>query len=104
MRIKAGPRQKRPATVWLVFYDREHVTEIRRGENEGVKLTNSNVVRKLLRVASWGRRRIEAETSPRCVEGKKPQRLRADRAGGEHGDGAWRHRLPATRQRILRAD
>ena len=51
MRIKAGPRQKRPATVWLVFYDREHVTEIRRGENEGVKLTNSNVVRKLLRVA-----------------------------------------------------
>jgi hypothetical protein len=54
VRIKAGPRQKRPATVWLVFYDREHVTEIRRGENEGVKLTNSNVVRKLLRVASWG--------------------------------------------------
>ncbi len=53
VRIPAGPRRKRAAAVWLVFYDREHTTQIRRGENRGVTLTNTNVVRKLMRVASW---------------------------------------------------
>ena len=53
LRIAAGARQTRPATVWLVFYDRRHVTEIRRGENEGARLVNTNVVRTFTRIGSW---------------------------------------------------
>lgn len=53
VRIADGPRQARPAAVWLMFYDRRHATEIRRGENEGVTLVNTNVVRVLKRIGSW---------------------------------------------------
>ncbi len=53
VRIANGPRQARPAAVWLVFYDWRHTTEISRGENEGVKLVNTNVVRVLKRIGSW---------------------------------------------------
>jgi hypothetical protein len=53
VRIPDGPRQARPAAVWLMFYDRRHATEIRRGENEGVTLVNTNVVRVLKRIGSW---------------------------------------------------
>lgn len=63
VRIGRGHGQARPAPVWLVFYDREHVTEIRRGENEGVKLTNSNVVRKLMRIGSWRGRELKLKLS-----------------------------------------
>jgi hypothetical protein len=51
--IGAGKRPKQPATVWAFLYDREHITEIVRGENEGVKLVNTNVVRAIRRIGEW---------------------------------------------------
>jgi len=42
-----------PATVWLVLYDREHVTAVKRGENAGATLVNHNVVRELRRLGQW---------------------------------------------------
>ncbi len=53
VRIAGGPRQTPAAAVWLMFYDNRKVTEIRRGENDGVTLVNTNVVRVLKRVGSW---------------------------------------------------
>ena len=41
------------ADIWLAFYDREHVTDVRRGENGGRTLRNFNVVRKLVHIGSW---------------------------------------------------
>lgn len=51
--IGAGPKQRRPATVWLMFYDNEHVTRIARGENQGRDLVNTNVVRSVMRIGTW---------------------------------------------------
>lgn len=51
--VGAGPKPKQPATVWAFMYDRSHVTEIARGENEGVKLTNTNVVRAIHQIGKW---------------------------------------------------
>ncbi len=41
------------AEVWLVVFDREHLTPVKRGENRGRKLRNYNVVRRLSRIATW---------------------------------------------------
>ena len=51
--IAAGPKPDRPATIWLFAYDKEHLTSIRRGENEGVKLANANIVRAHRRIGEW---------------------------------------------------
>lgn len=53
LNIGAGPKQRRPATVWLMFYDNEHVTRIARGENRGRRLVNTNVVRSVKRIGTW---------------------------------------------------
>lgn len=42
-----------PADIWLVRFDRRHVTEVRAGENNGKKLANRNVVTGLLRLGAW---------------------------------------------------
>jgi hypothetical protein len=42
-----------PATVWLVLYDRRHETAVKRGENSGRTIRNSNVVRGLIELARW---------------------------------------------------
>lgn len=41
------------ADVWLVSYDRKHVTDIPSGENKGKTLANHNVVRSLEPVGKW---------------------------------------------------
>ena len=41
------------AAVWLARYDREHRTEVERGENAGRILHNVNVVRELRQIAIW---------------------------------------------------
>jgi len=41
------------ADVYMVIYDKEHVTHIKRGENRGKTMTNSNVVRLVKRIGSW---------------------------------------------------
>jgi len=42
-----------PATIWLFAYDKEHTTDIGRGENSGVKLVNTNVVRETRKIGEW---------------------------------------------------
>jgi len=51
--LGAGKVPARPVPVLLFAYDRAHTTEIRRGENEGVTLTNRNVVRAHRRIGTW---------------------------------------------------
>ncbi len=41
------------ADIWLVKFDRQHVTEISSGENMGKELTNWNVVRHVQSVGEW---------------------------------------------------
>ena len=48
-----------PATVWLVVYDNEHVTAIKRGENRGRTLRYRNVVRGLQRIGMWHGQALE---------------------------------------------
>lgn len=51
------------AVLWLVSYDREHVTAVKRGENRGALIRNRNVVREIRSLGSWdgraGERRVE---------------------------------------------
>jgi hypothetical protein len=42
-----------PYDVLLVTFDKPHLTEVRRGENRGKTLKNSNVVRELVRLGAW---------------------------------------------------
>ena len=48
--------------VWLVTYDREHVTQVPRGENRGARLVNRNVAQHRAR----GRGRGAASPDARC--------------------------------------
>ena len=57
--IPEGHAPDEGATVWLAVYDREHVTEIKRGENTGHKLRNANVVRRFERLGTWTGARLE---------------------------------------------
>lgn len=58
------------ADVWLVVFDREHLTPVRRGENKGRKLRNYNVVRQLTRIATWRGKALDmAVTVPDMVPG-----------------------------------
>jgi len=57
--IPEGPAPEGGATVWLAVYDREHVTEIKRGENAGRTLRNANVVRSFERLGTWTGARLE---------------------------------------------
>ncbi len=41
------------AAVWMVLFDREHTTDIRRGENGGRRLSYHNVAREIRRVGTW---------------------------------------------------
>ncbi|GAB6052716.1 DUF1223 domain-containing protein [Magnetospira thiophila] len=41
------------ADLLLVLFDRQHVTQVRRGENRGETLTNRNVVRATLALGTW---------------------------------------------------
>jgi len=41
------------ATVWLVLFDREHQTQVKRGENAGATLTDYNIVREFRRIGAW---------------------------------------------------
>ena len=49
--------------VWLVVYDRNHETAVKRGENRGRTMRNFNVVRGLRRVARWRGEALETEAS-----------------------------------------
>ncbi len=57
--IPEGAAPAEGATVWLAVYDREQVTEIKRGENAGRSLRNANVVRSFERLGTWTGARLE---------------------------------------------
>ena len=57
--IPAGHAPDAGATVWLAVYDRNHETEVKRGENAGRTLRNVNVVRSIERIGTWTGERIE---------------------------------------------
>ncbi len=46
-------RDTRRADVWLVLYDKKHVTPVPSGENKGETLENFNVVREMRTVGKW---------------------------------------------------
>jgi len=47
------PGDGTPAEVWLVRFDRRHVTTVPAGENKGKTLVNRNVVTDVQRIGSW---------------------------------------------------
>jgi len=49
----AAQKLDHPADVTLFVYDRRHSTPVARGENEGRRIDNFNVVRRFERVSSW---------------------------------------------------
>ena len=57
--IPEGHAPDEGATVWLAVYDREHTTQIKRGENAGRSLRNANVVRSFERLGTWTGARLE---------------------------------------------
>lgn len=65
--VGAGAQPKQPAAVWVFMYDRSHVTEIARGENEGVRLTNTNVVRAIHRIGEWTGKRARFRIDLRAL-------------------------------------
>lgn len=57
--IPAGQAPDSGATVWLAVYDRAHETEVKRGENAGRRMLNTNVVRSFERLGTWMGERLE---------------------------------------------
>jgi hypothetical protein len=51
--VRIGKGDGPPATVWLIRFDREHVTRVARGENGGRTLRNANVVRDFEEIGVW---------------------------------------------------
>jgi hypothetical protein len=72
------------AVVWLMEYDREHVTHVKRGENTGLTLANAHVVREIRRIGSWSGAALEisvplaeltAESRDGCVVIVQPEEV-----------------------------
>jgi hypothetical protein len=57
--IPAGHAPDVGATIWLAVYDRNHETEVKRGENAGRTIRNANVVRSFERLGTWTGERVE---------------------------------------------
>lgn len=54
LKVHVGPgKSAAKYEVVLVTFDRPHVTEVRRGENRGKMLTNSNVAREIESLGAW---------------------------------------------------
>lgn len=70
--IGPGDMPAGPATVWLFAYDKSHSTDIRRGENSGVTLVNSHVVRAIREVGEWTGKALEI-TLPIAMMGIEKQ-------------------------------
>jgi hypothetical protein len=56
------------ASLLLIGYDSEHRTKVRRGENAGSTLTESNIVRGLTRVADWHGAKLTVQAAPPAGE------------------------------------
>jgi len=53
VRVAAGGAETRHATLWLVGFDRHHVTQVGTGENGGRSLAEWNIVRGLEPLGDW---------------------------------------------------
>jgi hypothetical protein len=51
--VAAGGAEARHATLWLVGFDRHHVTQVGAGENGGRSLAEWNIVRSLAQLGEW---------------------------------------------------
>ena len=51
--IDGGIAPKDGATVWLVTFDGQHSTDVKRGENSGRTLINTHVVREMDAIGHW---------------------------------------------------
>lgn len=49
----------KPATLWLLGFDREHTTAVLRGENQGARLRDYQVVRSSSRVGTWSGKALD---------------------------------------------
>ncbi len=52
-----------PATIWLVNFDRRHVTDVTAGENTGRKMANNHVVRAQKAIGTWTGAALDLELS-----------------------------------------
>jgi hypothetical protein len=50
------------AAIWLAVFDRQHDTEVKRGENSGQTLRYHNVVRGMTRIGTWTGQPLEITT------------------------------------------
>jgi hypothetical protein len=66
--IDAG-KTAEPATIWLVGFDREHTTQVLRGENEGQYLRDYQVVRSLKDIGSWTGEALNLSLAENAVTG-----------------------------------
>ncbi len=57
--ISQGHAPDRGATIWLAIFDEGHDTQVKRGENAGLRIRNVNVVRRLERLGTWMGQRLE---------------------------------------------
>ena len=57
--IGEGHAPEDGATVWLVTFDREHKTPVKRGENAGETLSNYHVVREMDAIGHWNGAALE---------------------------------------------
>lgn len=71
VKIGAGPVQG-TAAIWLIFYDKKHVTDVPRGENRGREIRDYNVVREITRIGTWSGKAIEIPIS--LIEAKRDGR------------------------------
>ncbi|MBR46901.1 MAG: hypothetical protein CMM31_10575 [Rhodospirillaceae bacterium] len=58
-----------PATIWLVNFDRRHITDVMVGENTERKMANNHVVRAQKAVGSWTGAALDLELSADQVSG-----------------------------------
>jgi hypothetical protein len=64
-----GGQTAEPATIWLVGFDREHTTQVPRGENEGRVLRDYQVVRTLKEVGSWSGEAVDLALAENAATG-----------------------------------
>ncbi len=56
--VADAPAATGSGTLWLVGFDREHVTNVASGENRGRTLAHANVVRSALNLGAWDGRAL----------------------------------------------
>jgi hypothetical protein len=64
-----GGQTAEPATIWLVGFDREHTTQVPRGENEGRVLRDYQVVRTLKEIGSWSGEAVDLALAENAATG-----------------------------------